>query len=148
MKKKLSRQILRHNARRSAVQALYQWHYAQNPLSEMMADFRNENDLSEVDDEYFQLLVSGVVNEEAAIAETISKVINRPLLEINPVELAVLRISTYELMSRLDIPYRVVINEALNVNKEFGSEQGYKYVNGVLDALAPQLRAIEFAAKK
>ncbi len=140
MSKKPSRQTLRHNARRHAVQALYQWHFTRELSRAILDEFMAEHDFSETDADYFCALVEGVVAELEAIETQLSIPLNRKITEIDPVELSVLRLAVYELMYRLDIPYRVIINEALELNKEFGSDQGYKYVNGVLDAVLPKVR--------
>lgn len=148
MSKKASRQVMRHNARRYAMQALYQWHYTQDPVPVLIDSWRTEHDFSETDEEYFALLVQGVVSDLVTIQTHLRVPIKRELSDITPVDLSILRIAIYELMHRLDIPYKVIINEAVELSKEFSSDQSFKFVNGVLDKLAPSLRAVEIASKK
>jgi len=97
---------------------------------------------------YFQSLVKGTLNNIHEIDADITPTLDRDIKDLNPVELAILRISTYELAHQPDVPYRVVINEALELAKSFGAEQGHKYVNAVLDKLAIQLRPSEIRTKK
>lgn len=145
MSKKASRQVLRHNARCYAMQALYQWHYTQDPVPFLIDSWRSEHDFSSVDEEYFALLVQGVLSDLVHIQEELSLPINREISDITPVELAILRVAVYELIHRLDIPYKVVINEALELSKEYGSEQSFKFINGVLDKMVRKLRKTELA---
>jgi len=147
MSKKPSRQVLRHNARSYAVQALYQWHYTQDPVPFLLENWRKEHDFSATDAEYFAVLVSGVVSDLIPIQEALRIPVKREISDITPVELSILRLAVYELMHRFDVPYKAVINEALELSKEFGSEKSFKFVNGVLDKLAPTLRPLEFANK-
>jgi N utilization substance protein B len=147
MSKKPSRQVLRHNARCYAMQALYQWHYTQDPIPFLLENWQAEHDFSSADKEYFELLVRGVADDLLPIQALLSLPAKREISDITPVELAVLYVATYELKHRLDIPYRVVINEALELSKEFGSEQSFKFVNGVLDKLVHELRKDELVRK-
>ncbi|MBB3104180.1 transcription antitermination factor NusB [Azomonas macrocytogenes] len=133
----------RRAARSLAMQALYQWHMAGQSLSEIEAQFRVDNDFMPVDGAYFHELLHGVARQKSEIDQAIEPLLDRPLTELDPVELAILRLSTYELMQRLDVPYRVVINEGIELAKTFGATEGHKFVNGVLDKLAPRLRAAE-----
>lgn len=130
----------RQKARRAALQALYQWHLTEQPIDEIVSQFLQQPEYARIDADYFQELTQGVVLHVAPIDDVMTPALDRALSELNPVELLVLRLAIYELQHRLDIPYRVVINEALNVTKAFGAEQSYKYVNGVLDALVKTLR--------
>lgn len=148
MSKKVSRQVMRHSARRYAMQALYQWHYTQDPVPVLIDSWRTEHDFSETDEEYFALLVQGVVSDLVTIQTHLQIPIKRELSDITPVDLSILRLAIYELMHRLDIPYKVIINEAVELSKEFSSDQSFKFVNGVLDKLVPSLRAVEIASKK
>jgi N utilization substance protein B len=135
-------------ARSLVMQALYQWHLAGQSLNEIEAQFRVDNDFSGVDGSYFHELLHGVPRQKTELDELITPCLDRPLDELDPVELAILRLSTYELKERLDVPYRVVINEGIELAKVFGATDGHKFVNGVLDKLAPQLRAAEVSANK
>lgn len=138
-----SRVAARRQARILAMQALYQWHVAGQPLNEIEAQFRVDNDFSTVDGAYFHEILHGVPRQKTEIDAAFAEQLDRPLAEVDPVELAILRLSTYELRNRPDVPYRVVINEGIELAKVFGATDGHKFVNGVLDKLAPRLRAAE-----
>lgn len=133
----------RHKARRLVVQALYQWQYNETPVGEIDLQFSDDEQMKSADIIYFRDLLHGVLKEINEIDELLKPVLERPLENITPVELAVLRLAAYELKNRRDVPYRVIINEALELTKTFGTNDGYKFINGVLDKLAHQLRAVE-----
>lgn len=137
----------RHKARHYAMQALYQWHMADAALTDIEAEFLAEYDFSKVDGEYFHTLLHEVPAHvdtiEAAFAPFM---VERSVAELGPVELALLRIGTYELQARIDVPYKVVINEAVNLAKKFGATDSHKFVNGVLDQVARKVRTVEIAA--
>lgn len=135
-------------ARTLAMQALYQWHIAGQALNEIEAQFRVDNDFAGVDGAYFHEILHGVPRQKTELDEAIVPCLDRPMEELDPVELAILRLSTYELMNRVDVPYRVVINEGIELAKVFGATDGHKFVNGVLDKLAPRLRAAEVRGEK
>lgn len=137
----------RNRARRLAVQALYEWQMTGTSEAEIKKRFLEDKKDKTVDKEYFQELISDVIDKAAELDKTIEPFLKRPLTEIDLVEHAILRLSTYELMHRRDIPYRVVINEGVELAKTFGAEQGHKFINGILDKLANSLRSAE-AAKK
>lgn len=126
----------RHCARRLAMQALYQWHYNHTESNELISAMLEEQADLPVDRSYFEILVEGAIKDVDAIDVAITPMLDRQLNELNPVELAILRVSAYEMLYRIDVPYRVVINEGVELAKEFGSEQGHKYINAVLDKLA------------
>ncbi len=138
----------RRKARSLAVQALYSWQIAGQPLHEIEAQFRTDNDFSEVDGAYFHEILHGVPRQKSELDSTFEPCLDRPLAEIDPVELAILRLSTYELRNRIDVPYKVVINEGIELAKTFGATAGHKFVIGVLDKLAPRLRAAELRGGK
>ena len=138
----------RRQARTLAMQALYSWHIAGQALNEIEAQFRVDNDFSQVDGAYFHEILHGVPRQKTEIDEAFLPCLDRALEEVDPVELAILRLSTYELMNRVDVPYRVVINEGIELAKVFGATDGHKFVNGVLDKLAPRLRAAEVRGGK
>ena len=140
--------LARREARTLAMQALYSWHIAGQALNEIEAQFRVDNDFSKVDGAYFHEILYGVARQKSDIDGAFESLLDRPLGEIDPVELSILRLSTYELKHRIDVPYRVVINEGIELAKVFGATDGHKFVNGVLDKLAPQLRADEVRAYK
>ena len=133
----------RHKARRLALQAVYQWQIAKTPITDLTKQFVEENDPHKIDLGYFQHLLNGIVKEVEALDEKIGTLSNRPLKQLDPIELAVLRMATYELQHELGTPYRVIINEALELNKTFGTEEGFKFVNAILDKIAKQLRSAE-----
>ncbi|KTC99987.1 transcription antitermination factor NusB [Legionella erythra] len=130
-------------ARKLAVQALYQWSMSGHERSEIETQFRVANNMDKVDSEYFCRLLYGVPERITEIESAIAPFLDRPMTTLNPVELAVLRLGAYELLFCLEIPYRVVLDEAISLAREFGSQDGHRYVNGVLNGLARQVRAIE-----
>ncbi|MDB2384784.1 transcription antitermination factor NusB [Endozoicomonas sp.] len=133
----------RRKARQLALQALYQWQIAQTSLSTIEAQFRADNDMSKVDENYFNLIIHGVPRQISHLDEAITPVLDRPLTQLDPVELAALRMGCYELVNQRDVPYRVVINEAIELVKKFGAQDSHRYINGILDKLASRLRADE-----
>ncbi len=142
----MSRQ--RSKARSLAVQAVYQWQMAGQNVQEIVSHFLTEYADKKVDADYFRELVVGVPSELSRLDEALSPHLDRSIESIDPVERAVLRIGVYELANHPEIPYRVVINEAIEMAKVFGAEQGHKYVNGVLDKAAKTLRPMEMLAEK
>lgn len=133
----------RHRARRLAFQAIYQWEMTEHKPVDLELQFREANDFSKIDEAYFSRLVHGVITKISAVDEAFENVLDRKKKELNPVELSILRLATYELLFELEVPYKVVINEALELTKTYGATEGYKYVNAVLDAIAPKLRPEE-----
>ena len=133
----------RARARRYAMQALYQWDLSGTDLPLIRRQFLEAEDFSRADQKYFIELLSEAPKQIDIIDESISEYIDRPLEQLDPVERAVLRLATYELLYRPDIPYRVTINEAVQLTRKFGAEQGHAFVNGVLDKAARKLRAAE-----
>ncbi len=133
----------RTRARRLAMQALYQWDMSDNNLSDIEAQFIEEEGFEKADADYFSELLHKVPAKLDEIEASFAPFLDRPVKEIDPVERAVLRMASYELMTRIDVPYKVIINEAVNLTKKFGAEQAHKYVNGVLDQAARKLRAVE-----
>ena len=136
----------RTRARRRAVQALYAWELGGNPMRKVVDDFRSEQDMQIADLEYFEDLLRGIEANRAELDAGLAPFLDRDIERVDPIERAVLRLAAYELKHRPDVPYRVVLNEAIEVSKRFGSDQGHTYVNGVLDKLARQWRAGESAA--
>jgi transcription antitermination protein NusB len=130
----------RRKARQLAIQALYQWIISRDSLAVIEQQFLEDANPKKIDLEYFSEIIKGVVENEKVINENLSKVLDRDLTALNPVESAVLKAATYELLFRLEIPYKVIINEALEVTKIYGSQDGFKYVNAVLDQLAKLVR--------
>lgn len=134
----------RSKARRLAMQAVYQWQMTEQGVADVVAQFLADQDNQGADAEYFEALVRGVLHDPARLDALLSPTLARPLHEVDPVESAVLRVAAYELKERLDVPYRVVLNEAVTLAKKFGAEQGHTFVNAALDKLARELRAVEF----
>lgn len=137
----------RTNARKAAVQALYQWQMAGQSLSEIERQFVEDERLKDAQKSYFVELFYGVPKNLAEIDQALSEFIDRPVDAIDPVERAILRIGAYELMHRLDMPYKVVLNEGINLAKFFGADGSHRYVNGILDKVAQQKRAMEIKSK-
>jgi N utilization substance protein B len=135
------------NARKAAVQALYQWQVAGQDLSEIERQFLEEERLKNAQKSYFVELFYGVPKNLDQIDQSLSEFVDRPVDTIDPVERAILRIGVYELLHRLDMPYKVVLNEGINLAKCFGADGSHKYVNGILDKVAQQKRTIEIKRK-
>jgi N utilization substance protein B len=134
----------RSRARRRALQAVYAWQLSGRDIGQIRADFANEQDMQAADIDYFDSLTLGVAANLRQLDEGLSAFLDRSIDEVDPIERAVLRLAAFELKHRLDVPYRVVLNEAVEVAKRFGSEFGHTYVNGVLDKLAGQWRTVEY----
>jgi len=128
------------------MQALYQWHMAGASLADIEAEFRSDYDFSHVDLEYFQALLHGVPGCVDELEEILEPMLDRKLDELDPIERTLLRMGIFELKERIDVPYKVVINEAVALTKKFGATDGHKYINGVLDKAARQLRKVEIDA--
>ena len=136
----------RRKARHYGMQALYQWYMAGAALNDFEAEFRADYDFSHVDLEYFQALLHGVPACVDELDASFEPLLDRKLDDLDPIERTLLRMGTYELASRPDVPYKVVINEAVALTKKFGATDGHKYINGVLDKAARQLRKVEIDA--
>ena len=137
----------RTNARKAAVQALYQWQMTGQSLVEIERQFLEEERLKDAQKSYFTELFHGVPKNLEAIDKALSEFVDRPVDMIDPVERAILRIGVYELVNRPDMPYRVVLNEGINLAKYFGADGSHKYVNGILDKVAQQKRTVEIKSK-
>jgi N utilization substance protein B len=137
----------RRKARHYGMQALYQWHMAGASLADIEAEFRADYDFSQVDLEYFQALLHGIPRCVDELEKTLEPLLDRRLDELDPIERTLLRMGTFELAKRPDVPYKVVINEAVALAKKFGATDGHKYINGVLDKVARQLRKLEVDAE-
>tara|TARA_R110001592_G_scaffold295594_2_gene565701 strand:- start:47026 stop:47478 length:453 start_codon:yes stop_codon:yes gene_type:complete len=136
----------RRKARHYGMQALYQWHMAGASLSDIEAEFRADYDFSHVDLEYFQALLHGVPACVDELEATFEPLLDRKLTDLDPIERTLLRMGTFELAQRQDVPYKVVINEAVALTRKFGATDGHKYINGVLDKVARVLRKVEIDA--
>lgn len=138
----------RSRARRLAMQSLYEWQMSGNSIDKIISQYAVDEQMRNVDEAYFRELSSGVVEHAEELDRTITAYITRPYNEIDPVEKAVLRLGTFELKFKPEVPYRVVINEAVELAKTFGAEASHKFINGVMDKLAAELRGIEMQAHK
>ena len=125
------------------MQALYQWQLTQQTAAEIKQQFLESEDSAGVDREHFEELVSGCIAKNEELAAALQPLIDRPLDQLDPVETAILMIGMFELQQRVDIPYRVVINEGVDLTKRFGATDAHKYVNAVLDRAARELRTAE-----
>ena len=133
----------RSRARRRALQALYAWQLSNTAINKVIDQFRAEQDMEVADLAYFESLLRGVLDNRRDLDEALAPFVDRAVEEVDAIERAVLRVAAYELRYRLDVPYRVVINEAIETAKRFGSEHGHTYVNGVLDRAAVEWRKTE-----
>lgn len=133
----------RSRARVLAVQALYQQQITDHPLPELLRQFRERRDYENVDQEYFDEALKAICQNREALKSRIDEFADRPIAQLDPVELAILLLGFHELELRTDVPYRVVINEAVNLTKKFGAVDGHKYVNALLDRAAAVLRSSE-----
>jgi N utilization substance protein B len=138
---------LRHRARELAMQGVYEWRLSGKSPNLIEKVTREEKSLGRYDTEFFGQLLNGAIAEHEALSEQIAPHLDRAVKELSPVEFSVLLLGAYELAHHPEIPYRVVINEAVELAKTFGGSDGHKFVNGVLDKLASQVRAAEVKAK-
>lgn len=133
----------RRKARELAMQALYQWQLNHTEPTVLIEQFIESNDMQHVDANYFKEMVAEAIRHTSALDEIISPKLDRAITRLDPVELAILRLSVFEMRDRLDIPYRVIIHEAVELAKQYGADSGYKFVNAVLDKLVSELRKEE-----
>ena len=136
----------RHRAREFALQGLYQWLINKDDAGAIDAHLRNAHGFDKADAGHFDVLLHGTIRDADQLREQISPLIDRSIEQLSPIEHAALLIGAFELKHHIEIPYKVVINEAVELTKSFGGIDGHKYVNGVLDKLAGSLRATEVAA--
>lgn len=136
----------RHKARCFAVQALYQWQLTANDPGETIVHFISEMNVKKNDTEYFRNLVGGAINNCSKLDAVLKRYLDRDISALGPVELSILRTATYEILWRSETPYRVVINEAVELAKTFAAEEAYKYINAVLDKVAFKERVHEVQA--
>jgi N utilization substance protein B len=137
----------RHRARELAMQGIYQWRITEGDVALIEAQIHAEKNLGRYDKALFSMLLHGTLSRHLDLESLLAPHLDRPLAELSPVEFAVLLLGTFELSQHPEVPYRVVINEAVELAKTFGGSDGHKFVNGVLDKLAPQLRASEFSGR-
>jgi len=137
----------RHRARELALQGIYQWRMAGTSIAQIEKSTRDEKSLGRYDVELFVRLLRGAVGQHETLSTHITPHLDRALNELSPIEFSVLLLSTFELANLPEVPYRVVINEGVELAKTFGGSDGHKFVNGVLDKLAAKLRAVEVNTK-
>lgn len=125
----------RRKARRLAVQAIYSWQLSGNNIADVEHEFLTEQSLDGVDVAYFRELFAGVATKKTQLDEQFAPFLDRPIDEVSPVEKAIVRLATYELAFRKDVPFKVAINEAIELAKAFGADDSHKFVNGLLDKL-------------
>jgi N utilization substance protein B len=135
----------RHRARELALQGIYQWRVSGTDASDIEKHMQGEKNLGRYDKPMYSKLLRGVLSQHAEIEALLTPYLDRALEELSTVEFSVLLLAAFELSQQLEVPYKVVINEAVELAKTFGGTDGHKYVNGVLDKLAPKVRAVEFA---
>lgn len=135
-------------ARRLLIQALYQWRVTDAEHADVSAQFSASPDMARADQAYFLEALQAIITSPQALIASIDAKLDRPWVQLDPVEQSVLLLGAYELQQRLDIPYRSVINEAVELSHTFGAEGGHKYVNGVLDKIAAEARDVEIQATK
>lgn len=140
--------VARRNARRYALQAMYQWQIAGTSITQIENEFLHYHIDKNLDMDYFKELIHGIPKHQPELDKEMQPYLERLLKDVDPIELAVLRLAIYELIKRPDVPYRVVINEALELTKKFGSVEGYKFVNGILDRIARKIRRVEIQATR
>ena len=140
--------VARSRSRRRALQAVYAWQLSGAGERDLIAQFAHEQAHEIADLVYFEDLVRGVIGRVAGLDDALAPYLDREIAQVDPIERAALRIAAYELLHRPDVPYRVVINEAIDSTKRFGSEHGHTYVNGVLDNAAAALRSTESQAAR
>ncbi|OGT90829.1 MAG: N utilization substance protein B [Gammaproteobacteria bacterium RIFOXYA12_FULL_61_12] len=133
----------RHKARTLAMQAIYQWQLTGDNLGDICNQFLEREDSKTFNSGFFRELMHGVPMNLKEVDAALGPALDRSVESLDPVERAIVRLGTYELMRHPEVPYRVVINEWVEVDKDYGSEQGHKFVNGVLDKLSRQMRTLE-----
>jgi transcription antitermination protein NusB len=137
----------RRRSRELATQGLYQWLLSGAPASEIDAQLRSSQGFDKADQEHLNAILRGVIRESDELSAQLQPCLDRPIEQLSPVERAVLLVAAFEFKHHIDVPYRVVINEAVELTKTFGGSDGYKYVNGVLDKLAVAMRPTEAQAR-
>ena len=137
----------RSQARRCVMQALYQWQLTEQSYAEILAQFIERDEYQTADAEYFAELLNGSITHHEVLAGRVVEFADRPWAQLDPIERAVLLLGMYELLHRVDVPYRVIVNEAVELTKQFGATDGYKYINALLDRAARAIRAAECAQR-
>jgi transcription antitermination protein NusB len=137
----------RRRARRALVQALYQWELSANSVSSVIADFQSGDALKKADDEFFIDLLRKSTATTPVLDALYGPLLDREVEKLDPVERAILRLAAFEFSERMDVPYRVVIDEYVELAKVFGAQDSHKYINGVLDNLASSVRTVEVESR-
>ena len=130
----------RRKARALAVQAIYSWQISQNHVSDIEQQFLLDNDVNKIDVEFFREAIRGVAAHYKELDIALSPYTERPYEEVDQIEKAIMRLSAFELKFRIDVPYKVAINEGIELAKKFGADDSHRFVNGVLDRAAKDLR--------
>lgn len=139
---------LRGKSRRLAMQAIYQWQMTGDSITDIKQQFFDDNNFSLIDADYFSELVSGVASCISQLDPLLEKYMPRLVESVDPVERSILRLATYEFLNRLDVPYRVILNEAISITKEYCADNSHAFVNAVLDKVANEVRQIEVQSVK
>jgi transcription antitermination protein NusB len=138
----------RARARRLALQGLYQWQLSGALPGEIIAQLYASQNTRDTDTDYFEELLDGAIAGCDKLSAVFAQYLDRPAVQLDPIERAILLLSTYELEARPDVPYRVVLNEAVELARKFGAEDSHKFINAVLDQATAELRAIERGTRK
>jgi N utilization substance protein B len=136
----------RRHSRELALRALYQWQLTGDDLAKLLVQAEEAEEYADANIEFMKSLLEGILNEVATLDSALSSHLDRPIEQLSPIEHGILLIGAYELSHSLDVPYKVAINEAVNLAKAYGGTDGHKYVNGVLDKLAKDVRQTEIEA--
>lgn len=142
-KKTSNSRSARRKSREFALQGLYQWQLAATPVELIEKQLSDVSGFDKIDREYFQIILRGAIAAQLSLESALTPLLDRRLEELSPIERGVLLLAGFELQQRIDVPYRVVINEAVELTKTFGGLDGHKYVNGILDKLAAEFRKVE-----
>ena len=137
----------RRRAREFALQGLYQWQLAGTPVETIEKQLAEASGFDKIDTAYFRILLRGAISSQTETEAALPPHLDRPIAQLSPIERGILLLAGFELKQQLDVPYRVVINEAMELAKSYGGTDGHKYVNGVLDKLAGEWRAVEVGSK-
>lgn len=135
----------RSRARRLAMQALYQWQLSSGAAGDIVGEFRADQNMDGVDEDYFTELVRECADRREALESAVDALLDRPVAQLDPVERALLWIGVYEFQHHIEVPYRVVINEAVDLAKRFGADESHRYINAILDRAAGALRSVEIS---
>jgi len=138
----------RKSAREFTLQGVYAWLVGGVDITLIAANLQEDAQFKRADEAYFRTLLTGVIKDEDLLSSRLAPCLDRPIAELSPVERGILLIGAYELVSCLDVPWRVAINEGVELAKKFGGTDGHKFINGVLDKLAQDVRAVEIAHAK